>query len=123
MVIGESSNSQDIYLNPCVKRQATNIRAVGADEKIVLAALWRIVRRYGGWRGCGGSTEECEEVDSGRQQADEDEKGSPQRLIDHGAGSGGKDRLSLDRRYKILNSHGPSKFLSAVDIGCELDCL
>ena len=38
MVIGESSKSQDIYLNPCVKKQLTNIRAAGADDKIVLAA-------------------------------------------------------------------------------------
>ncbi|KAJ2936338.1 hypothetical protein H1R20_g761, partial [Candolleomyces eurysporus] len=38
MVIGESSKSQDLYLNPCVKKQLTNIRAAGADEKIVLAS-------------------------------------------------------------------------------------
>ncbi|TFK35386.1 P-loop containing nucleoside triphosphate hydrolase protein [Crucibulum laeve] len=38
MVVGESSKSQDIYINPCVKKQLTNIRAAGADEKIVLAS-------------------------------------------------------------------------------------
>ncbi|TEB24538.1 GTP-binding protein TypA [Coprinellus micaceus] len=38
MVIGESSKAQDLYLNPCVKKQLTNIRAAGADEKIVLAS-------------------------------------------------------------------------------------
>ncbi|KAF6752444.1 GTP-binding protein TypA [Ephemerocybe angulata] len=38
MVIGESSKSQDMYINPCVKKQLTNIRAAGADEKIVLAS-------------------------------------------------------------------------------------
>ena len=38
MVIGESSKPQDLYLNPCVKKQLTNIRAAGADEKIVLAS-------------------------------------------------------------------------------------
>ena len=39
MVIGESAKSQDLYLNPCIKKQLTNIRAVGADEKFVLALL------------------------------------------------------------------------------------
>jgi predicted membrane GTPase involved in stress response len=38
MVIGESSKSQDLYINPCVKKQLTNIRAAGADEKIMLAS-------------------------------------------------------------------------------------
>ncbi|KAF8896166.1 GTP-binding protein TypA [Infundibulicybe gibba] len=38
MVIGESSKPQDLYLNPCVKKQLTNIRAAAADEKIVLAS-------------------------------------------------------------------------------------
>jgi predicted membrane GTPase involved in stress response len=38
MVIGESSKSNDLYLNPCVKKQLTNIRAAAADEKIVLAS-------------------------------------------------------------------------------------
>ncbi|KIJ94180.1 hypothetical protein K443DRAFT_110890 [Laccaria amethystina LaAM-08-1] len=38
MVIGESAKSQDLYLNPCIKKQLTNIRAAGADEKIVLAS-------------------------------------------------------------------------------------
>ncbi|EAU81604.2 GTP-binding protein TypA [Coprinopsis cinerea okayama7 len=38
MVIGESSKSQDLYLNPCVKKQLTNIRAAAADDKIVLAS-------------------------------------------------------------------------------------
>ncbi|TFK35395.1 hypothetical protein BDQ12DRAFT_760114 [Crucibulum laeve] len=38
MVVGESSKCQDIYINPCVKKQLTNIRAAGADEKIVLAS-------------------------------------------------------------------------------------
>ena len=36
MVIGESSKAQDLYVNPCLKKQLTNIRAAGADEKIVL---------------------------------------------------------------------------------------
>jgi GTP-binding protein len=39
MVIDESAKSQDLYLNPCIKKQLTNIRAAGADEKIVLASL------------------------------------------------------------------------------------
>jgi hypothetical protein len=34
MVIGESSKSQDMYLNPTVKKQLTNIRAAGADDKV-----------------------------------------------------------------------------------------
>ncbi|PPQ74632.1 hypothetical protein CVT26_007441, partial [Gymnopilus dilepis] len=38
MVIGESSKSSELYLNPTVKKQLTNIRAAGADEKIVLAS-------------------------------------------------------------------------------------
>lgn len=38
MVIGEASKLQDIYVNPCLKKQLTNIRAAGADEKIVLSA-------------------------------------------------------------------------------------
>ncbi|KAG5642598.1 hypothetical protein DXG03_002496 [Asterophora parasitica] len=38
MVIGESSKSQDLYVNPCVKKQLTNIRAAGADDKIVLSS-------------------------------------------------------------------------------------
>lgn len=38
MVIGESSKTSDLFLNPCVKKQLTNIRAAGADEKIVLAS-------------------------------------------------------------------------------------
>ena len=38
MVIGESSKSNDLYLNPCIKKQLTNIRAAAADEKIVLAS-------------------------------------------------------------------------------------
>ena len=38
MVIGESAKSQDLYLNPCIKKQLTNIRAAGADGKIVLAS-------------------------------------------------------------------------------------
>ncbi|KAH6892820.1 GTP-binding protein TypA [Coprinopsis sp. MPI-PUGE-AT-0042] len=38
MVIGESSKSQDMYLNPTVKKQLTNIRAAGADDKIVLSS-------------------------------------------------------------------------------------
>ncbi|KAH9475560.1 50S ribosomal subunit assembly factor BipA [Psilocybe cubensis] len=38
MVIGESSKTSELYLNPCIKKQLTNIRAAGADEKIVLAS-------------------------------------------------------------------------------------
>ena len=38
MVIGESSKSTELYLNPTVKKQLTNIRAAAADEKIVLAS-------------------------------------------------------------------------------------
>nr|GAT48177.1 GTP-binding protein [Mycena chlorophos] len=38
MVIGESSKSLDIYVNPCQKKQLTNIRAAGADEKLVIAS-------------------------------------------------------------------------------------
>ncbi|KIY51380.1 hypothetical protein FISHEDRAFT_37218 [Fistulina hepatica ATCC 64428] len=38
MVIGESAKAQDIYVNPCIKKQLTNIRAAGADEKLVITA-------------------------------------------------------------------------------------
>jgi len=38
MIIGESSKSTSLYLNPTVKKQLTNIRAAAADEKIVLAS-------------------------------------------------------------------------------------
>ena len=38
MVIGECSKSQDLYINPCLKKQLTNIRAAGADEKIVISS-------------------------------------------------------------------------------------
>ena len=38
MVIGESSKTTDLYLNPCIKKQLTNIRAAGADDKIVLSS-------------------------------------------------------------------------------------
>ncbi|KAJ3569263.1 hypothetical protein NP233_g5162 [Leucocoprinus birnbaumii] len=38
MVIGEAGKAQDLYLNPCLKKQFTNIRAAGADEKIVLGS-------------------------------------------------------------------------------------
>ncbi|KAF9443773.1 hypothetical protein P691DRAFT_712806 [Macrolepiota fuliginosa MF-IS2] len=38
MVIGEAGKAQDLYLNPCLKKQLTNIRAAGADEKIVLGS-------------------------------------------------------------------------------------
>lgn len=37
MVIGECPKPQDIYVNPCQKKQLTNIRAAGADEKIVVS--------------------------------------------------------------------------------------
>lgn len=38
MVIGECSKAQDMYVNPCLKKQLTNIRAAGADEKIVISS-------------------------------------------------------------------------------------
>lgn len=38
MIIGESSKTTDLYLNPCIKKQLTNIRAAGADDKIVLSS-------------------------------------------------------------------------------------
>ncbi|KIM34879.1 hypothetical protein M413DRAFT_450027 [Hebeloma cylindrosporum] len=38
MVIGESSKSTELYLNPTLKKQLTNIRAAAADEKIVLSS-------------------------------------------------------------------------------------
>ncbi|KAF4622429.1 hypothetical protein D9613_008997 [Agrocybe pediades] len=38
MVIGESNKPASLHLNPTVKKQLTNIRAAGADEKIVLAS-------------------------------------------------------------------------------------
>jgi GTP-binding protein TypA/BipA len=38
MVVGECSKAQDLYVNPCLKKQLTNIRAAGADEKIVISA-------------------------------------------------------------------------------------
>ncbi|KIY67538.1 GTP-binding protein TypA [Cylindrobasidium torrendii FP15055 ss-10] len=38
MVIGECSKSGDMYVNPTAKKQLTNIRAAGADEKIVISS-------------------------------------------------------------------------------------
>ncbi|CAK5281744.1 unnamed protein product [Mycena citricolor] len=38
MVIGESSKSLEMYINPCLKKQLTNVRAAGADEKLVIAS-------------------------------------------------------------------------------------
>ncbi|KAJ7202136.1 GTP-binding protein TypA [Mycena pura] len=38
MVIGESSKALDLYVNPCLKKQLTNIRSAGADEKLVIAS-------------------------------------------------------------------------------------
>ncbi|KAJ7143820.1 GTP-binding protein TypA [Mycena epipterygia] len=38
MVIGESSKSLDMYVNPCLKKALTNIRSAGADEKLVMAS-------------------------------------------------------------------------------------
>lgn len=38
MVIGESSKTAELFLNPCIKKQLTNIRAAAADEKIVLSS-------------------------------------------------------------------------------------
>lgn len=38
MVIGECSKSGDLYVNPTAKKQLTNIRAAGADEKIVISS-------------------------------------------------------------------------------------
>jgi len=38
MVIGEAGKAQDLYLNPCLKKQLTNIRAAAADDKIVLGS-------------------------------------------------------------------------------------
>ncbi|KAJ7763172.1 P-loop containing nucleoside triphosphate hydrolase protein [Mycena maculata] len=38
MVIGESSKSLDMYVNPCLKKQLTNVRSAGADEKLVIAS-------------------------------------------------------------------------------------
>ncbi|KAI3595038.1 gtp-binding protein [Moniliophthora roreri] len=38
MVIGECSKSEDLYVNPCLRKQLTNIRAAGADEKIVISS-------------------------------------------------------------------------------------
>ena len=38
MIIGESSKTTDLFLNPCIKKQLTNIRAAAADEKIVLSS-------------------------------------------------------------------------------------
>ncbi|KAJ7171214.1 GTP-binding protein TypA [Mycena filopes] len=38
MVIGESSKALDMYVNPCLKKQLTNVRSAGADEKLVLAS-------------------------------------------------------------------------------------
>ncbi|KAF7378098.1 GTP-binding protein [Mycena sanguinolenta] len=38
MVIGESSKALDMYVNPTLKKQLTNVRSAGADEKLVLAA-------------------------------------------------------------------------------------
>ncbi|KAJ6480308.1 P-loop containing nucleoside triphosphate hydrolase protein [Mycena sanguinolenta] len=38
MVIGESSKALDMYVNPTLKKQLTNVRSAGADEKLVLAS-------------------------------------------------------------------------------------
>ncbi|TFK35388.1 isoprenoid synthase domain-containing protein [Crucibulum laeve] len=38
MVVGESSKSQDIYIDPCVKKQLMNVCAAGVDEKLMLAS-------------------------------------------------------------------------------------
>ncbi|KAJ7474850.1 GTP-binding protein TypA [Mycena latifolia] len=38
MVIGESSKALDMYVNPCLKKQLTNVRSAGADEKLVIAS-------------------------------------------------------------------------------------
>ncbi|KAH8833264.1 GTP-binding protein TypA [Flagelloscypha sp. PMI_526] len=38
MVIGEANRNQDMYINPTVKKQLTNIRSAGADEKLVMAS-------------------------------------------------------------------------------------
>ncbi|KAK0463177.1 GTP-binding protein TypA [Desarmillaria tabescens] len=38
MVIGECSKASDLYVNPCEKKKLTNIRAAGADEKLVIAS-------------------------------------------------------------------------------------
>jgi predicted membrane GTPase involved in stress response len=38
VVIGEAGKAQDLYLNPCLKKQLTNFRAAAADEKIVLSS-------------------------------------------------------------------------------------
>lgn len=35
-VIGEASKALDMYVNPTAKKQLTNIRAAGADEKLVV---------------------------------------------------------------------------------------
>ncbi|KAK7458173.1 hypothetical protein VKT23_010081 [Stygiomarasmius scandens] len=37
LVIGETNKPGDLSVNPCLKKQLTNIRAAGADEKIVVA--------------------------------------------------------------------------------------
>ncbi|KAJ7201197.1 P-loop containing nucleoside triphosphate hydrolase protein [Mycena haematopus] len=38
MVVGESSKAMDMYVNPTLKKQLTNVRSAGADEKLVLAS-------------------------------------------------------------------------------------
>ncbi|KAF8216345.1 hypothetical protein K438DRAFT_1747610 [Mycena galopus ATCC 62051] len=38
MVVGESSKALDMYVNPTLKKQLTNVRSAGADEKLVLAS-------------------------------------------------------------------------------------
>lgn len=37
-VIGECNKAQSITVNPCLKKELTNFRSAGADEKIVLSA-------------------------------------------------------------------------------------
>ena len=54
MVIGECSKSQDMYVNPCVKKQLTNIRAAGADEKIVIHGAKTMSMQY--TSGCNDTT-------------------------------------------------------------------
>ena len=38
MVIGATPTAGSLNVNPCLKKQLTNVRAAGADEKIVISS-------------------------------------------------------------------------------------
>lgn len=38
MVVGECNKDQHMWVNPCAKKQLSNVRSAGADEKLVMAS-------------------------------------------------------------------------------------